>query len=190
MHVCAQGRAVGKNGNTERDYMAVPTSLGPLWTMHDHILEEPPKHKRIGGGNVLEIYCCNISWPQDFKIGNSHFVLKKTFFKSQWENVHCTLCPAFPAGPSPLHQQYHCKCVLGGSGAGGGTQLTILGGDVGGKVGSGSWRPPWALLFWVATLRSWKKLGTPRNTGWGVHSFLAADLPAVAPSLAALQMCR
>ena len=142
MHVCAQGRAVGKNGNTERDYMAVPTSLGPLWTMHDHILEEPPKHKRIGGGNVLEIYCCNISWPQDFKVGNSHFVLKKTFFKSQWENVHCTLCPAFPAGPSPLHQQYHCKCVLGGSGAGGGTQLTILGGDVGGKVGSGSWRPP------------------------------------------------
>ena len=32
----------------------------PLWTMHNHILEKTPKHKRIDGDN-LEIFCCMIS---------------------------------------------------------------------------------------------------------------------------------
>ena len=39
---------------------ALAFNSGPLWTMHNHILEKTPKHK-IDGDNLLEISCCMIS---------------------------------------------------------------------------------------------------------------------------------
>lgn len=53
----AKSYTVGKNGNTRSVHIATPSSSfssGPLGTMHNHILEEPPKRKRIDGGNLLK----------------------------------------------------------------------------------------------------------------------------------------
>lgn len=56
---------------------ALALSSGPFWTMHNHILEEPPKHKRIDGRNLLEIFCCTISKG----LSTSRLVIASLFFK-------------------------------------------------------------------------------------------------------------
>lgn len=58
------GRTVDKNGIQEAPTLPCPAlalSSHPLWTVHSHIVEEPPKHKRTDWGNLLEIFCFIIS---------------------------------------------------------------------------------------------------------------------------------
>lgn len=57
--------------------LALAFSSRPLWTVHCHILEEPPKHKRIDGENVLEIFCYTISYG----LGTSRLAIAGSFLE-------------------------------------------------------------------------------------------------------------
>lgn len=82
--------------------------------MHNHILEEPLKHKRMDGGNLLEIFCYTISnglSTSELMIGS--LFLEKTCFNPSG-NMHY-----ISDQPLPLHHQFWCKCVFGSGGEGG-----------------------------------------------------------------------
>lgn len=113
--------AVGKNGNSRSVCLAVHALAFPLGSYGLRIItfRKNLQNKRIDGGNVLEIYGCTISWPEDFKVGNSQFVLRHFFIPV---GTRTTLsAQLFPQAP-PLHQQFRCKRVLGGRRGDGGTQ--------------------------------------------------------------------
>lgn len=145
--------------------------------MHNHILEEPLKHKRMDGGNLLEIFCYTISnglSTSELMIGS--LFLEKTCFNPSG-NMHY-----ISDQPLPLHHQFWCKCVFGSGGEGGREVLGLYlahhpsqrcGWNI--VVVFGGPPPPRKLPFGVATLKPWKSLGTPRNTGWGIRSLLGRN---------------
>lgn len=178
------GRTVDKNGIQEAPTLPCPAlalSSHPLWTVHSHIVEEPPKHKRTDWGNLLEIFCCIISnGLSTSRLTLASLFLEKTRF-SPSGNMHyisehlslstissdASVCLAVEGkwGGRCLdfdlahHPSQRC-----------GWNMVVGFGDPSQPP------PPRTLPFEVATLKPWKKsLGTPRNTGWGFHSLLGRN---------------
>lgn len=154
---------------------ALALSSGPLWTMRNHILEEPPKHKRIDGGSFLEIFCYSISnGLSTSRLMIASLFLEKTCFNPS-ENMHY-----ISDQPLTLHHQFWCKCVFG---SGGEVRREVLGlylahcpsQRCGWNMVVVFGEPPWTLPIEVATLKPWKSLGAPRNTGWGIRSLLGRN---------------
>lgn len=121
---------------------ALALSSHPLWTVHSHIVEEPPKHKRIDWGNLLEIFCYIISnGLSTSRLTLASLFLERTHF-SPSGNMHYISDHLSPCPPSVLMQV--CVCQWKGSGEGGAwtwpsssslTKMWL-------KHGGGIWRSP------------------------------------------------
>ena len=101
-----KGCVLGPDGTTRSVHITSPCpalafNSGPLWTMHNHILEEPPTHKRIDGGNLLEISRCTISYGlRASSLEIVSLFLEKTFFNPSG-NMHNSLPNPSPRCPLP-----------------------------------------------------------------------------------------